>query len=468
MYCHSYYNKRYLYQYMATLAGCIAVMSSGINLGWTSPYLPEILNGTYPDISMTSDEGSWCAIMPLIGAIPGALLTMLAVDRIGRKITVLIMAPVTFGAFVWLAFSKSGVVISVLRFIIGSVEGGLYTALPMYLGEISDSEVRGILTASMGLFSILGALFINVLGFHYTIFESSLACACVPLLHFLSFVWMPESPYYYIKKGNKTAAETSLKIFRNAESVAEELDEMVKAVTRQESESKAKFTDLVTIKSNRRAVVIYLIINFARKFSGKNPIGFYTLDIFRLADGDLSEYTSVVIFIGVEVCAAMIGILVIDRLGRRPLVIASIAVCGVTLGLMGTYFLLKDAVASYITHLRWLPLTSLVLYNTFYTLGLELAQTTYLGELFPTNIKAIALGLADVVSVINGAIVSKIFQLIADNFGIHYSFYVLSLACLTALILSVIYVIETKNKTLEEIQLCLVKGSSIQKRKSPN
>ncbi|KAK4886107.1 hypothetical protein RN001_002378 [Aquatica leii] len=460
MFFSSFLKKRYLYQYLISLSGCVSILTSGINLGWTSPYLPQILNGTYINISMTSDQGSWCAVMPLIGAVPGAFLTIFIVDRIGRKLSTLLMAPIVLLCFILLAFSDTVFSIFSVRFIIGAVEGGLYTVLPIYLGEISDPQIRGILTALMGAFSILGALLINVLGFHYSIFTSSLLCAIVPIVHFLTFVLVPESPYYLIKKGKIKEAKNSLKILRATVNIDDELNELKLAVARQETEKEAKVTDLITVKSNRRAVLIYIIINFTRKFSGKNPIQFYTTSIFYLAEGSLSTYLSVIVFICIELVAAMIGVLLIDKTGRRPLLIVSTSICATALCLTGFHFVLKDTYMSYLSMFSWLPLTSLTVYNVCYTMGLELAQTVYLGELFPVNIKAKALGIADMLSVINGTIASKIFQIVADNFGLHYSFFVFSGCCVIGLLLIIKFVPETKNKTLEEIQLYLIQKTT--------
>ncbi|KAK4886110.1 hypothetical protein RN001_002381 [Aquatica leii] len=465
MFLSFFLKKRYLYQYLIGFSGCISVLTSGINLSWTSPYLPKILNGTYTNLSMTNDEGSWCAVMPLVGAFPGAFLTIFIVDRIGRKISTLIMAPIALASFILLAFSNNVFLIFFVRFIIGAVEGGLYTVLPMYLGEISDPQIRGILTASMGTSSIAGALLINILGFHYSIFTSSLLCSIVPIVHFLTFIFVPESPYYLIKNNKIDDAKNSLKILRASINVDDELNELKLIVARQEFEEKPKMTNLFTVKSNRRALLIFIIINCTRKFCAKNPIQFYTSSIFHSAKGSISANSSVIVFLSIEFISAILGVFLLDKTGRRPLLIVSTTICAITLHLTGLHFIFQDTYPSYLSMFNWLPLTSLTIYNIFYTVGLELAQTVYLGELFPTNIKGKALGIAEMLSVINSTIVSKIFQILGDNFGLHYSFFFFSGCCVVGLLLVIKFVPETKNKTLEEIQLYLIHKTA---SKNPN
>ncbi|KAF5273709.1 hypothetical protein FQA39_LY07399 [Lamprigera yunnana] len=455
------YNERYLYQYLSTMAGSFAVLSFGINLGWTSPYLPRIYNGTFPGISLTTDEGSWVAVMPPLATPLGALIGALLVDKIGRKYTTLLMAPFTFAMFILLAFSKSVYLICFARFIIGVAEGTLYTTLPMYLGEISDPAIRGILTASIGFAVLLGTLLINVFGFYFSIFATSLACSLIPLIHFFAFIWMPESPYYLIKKKRLDDARKALEILRGGHDVDSEMKSLCDAIKRQEADEKTKIFDVFTVKSNRKAAFVFTILCLTRKFSGNNPFLFYTAYIFQSAGGSLDPNLSVIIFLCVQVVAATVALDLLDRLGRRPVIIAATIVCILALGIVGSYFYLKTYNFPIIDHLGWLPLTVLALYIIFYNLGLELSPIVYLGELFPTNVKAIALGFAETFSAIFSIFTAKLFQILTDNYGMYVPFWLFSACCVIGLIFIVKCVPETKNKTLEEIQMELIKSTAI-------
>ncbi|KAK4876676.1 hypothetical protein RN001_009182 [Aquatica leii] len=452
-------NRNYLYQYLATLSGSLSVLSCGINLGWTSPYLPQILNGTYPDIVMTPTEGSWCAVMPLIATPIGALIGALLVDKMGRKLTTLLMAPYTFLMFIFLAFVNNVMIICLIRFVIGIVEGVLYTTLPMYLGEISSPAIRGILNASVGFGALLGTLLINILGFYYPIFTSSLICSLIPLIHLFTFMWMPESPYYLIKRNRNEEAREVLKTLRGTQDVDEEMVLLCQAVARQELVKKAKFTELFTVKSNLQAVFIFSILCMTRKFSGNNPFLFYTAKIFQTAEGSLDPRLSVIIFLSIQIVTAMIALYLLDRLGRRPIIMISTAVCIVTLAITGTYFFFKEQIPSYVANLGWLPITVLTLYIIFYNIGLELSPIVYVGELFPTNVKAIALGFAETFSAINSIITAKLFHFLTDSHGMYLPFWIFSACCAVGLVFIVKFVPETKNKTLEEIQSDLMKKS---------
>lgn len=439
------------------LLGAFSILSSGINLGWTSPFLPKLLspNSTIPT---TNDEGSWCAVAPLLGAPPGAIIAAMLVDKIGRKNTTLLMAPWVSLCFIGIAFSTTIWQITGLRFVIGSVEGALYTVLPMYIGEISDPKIREFLTSIIALAAITGTLFINIIGSFLDIFLSSLICACIPVIHMIAFALVPESPYYYTKRGNFESAKRSLRILRGRADVDMEMDSIAKAVVRQERAShKAGFLDLFTVASNRRACFIFIIVCLTNKFSGKNPCMFYTETIFKESGSSIDTTLSVIVYCGVELIAvAITTIFVINRFGKRMLLITSSAGCSLSVLSLAMFFFFKDFGFD-IQYVFWLPITALVSYNIMFSIGLSFGMVTVLSELFPTNVKAKALCIADTFSVLMGVIVSKIFQISVDEIGsMAYPFLFFSACSLVGCIMIVKNMPETKGKTLEEIQQLLI------------
>nr|XP_023013384.1 facilitated trehalose transporter Tret1-like [Leptinotarsa decemlineata] len=456
-----FYNKGNLFQYIATITGAVSIMSSGINLGWTSPYLPKITSIT-STIPTTSAQGSWCAIAPLLGSPFGALIAVYLADKIGRKFTTLLMAPIVFICFIFISIADSIWVITALRFIIGATEGGSYTALPMYIGEISNPEIRGFLTATIAIFAITGTLLINIIGSMMDIFTSSLVCAMIPVIHFAAFVLMPESPYYYIKKHNMKDARRSLEILRGTSNVDNEMNSLRIAVSRQERSEKSGVLDLFTVPNIRKATYIFLILCLTNKFSGKNPCMFYTETIFKETGSNINPTLSVVVYCTVELIAvASATFFIVDRFGKRKLMITSTAGCALSVFMLSLHFYLKDFHVGIVDKLNWLPITALTSYNIFFSIGLAFGPVTVLSELFPTNIKAKALGIADTFSVLMGALVSKIFQIALDEFETMFvPFFFFSMCSCVGLIFVIKYVPETKGKTLEEIQQYLIAGKN--------
>ncbi|KAG5887994.1 hypothetical protein JTB14_016618 [Gonioctena quinquepunctata] len=410
---------------------------------------------------MTSDQASWCAISPHIGCLLGALVAANLADRIGRKYTILIMAPVVFACQVGIGYVGNVWYLCSLRVIIGMAEGACFLALPMYTGEIASPEIRGFLSSLICLFFILGVLLMNVLGSYLSILTFSWISSSVPAIHFLGFVFMPETPYYYIKVKEYEKAERSLMIFRGTKNVAKEMEVLKDAVRRQEEmEKDVKLTHLFTVPGNRRATFIYIILSTALAASAKSPLMSYTRFIFEESGSSISPTLSTICYTAVELVVVMFTtFFIVDRFGKRILAIISSVGCSVTLFMMGLYFYLKDFHNDVIGHLDWLPITTLISNNVLFSIGISFAHMCYLSEIFPTNIKANAVSFSEIFQVSTGAAVTKMFQMMNDGFGtLAVSFFFFSMFSIIVLVFIVRYVPETKGKTLEEIQMILSKG----------
>ncbi|XP_023022202.1 facilitated trehalose transporter Tret1 [Leptinotarsa decemlineata] len=446
-----------IFQYLASVTGALTMMSFGINACWTSPFV-TYLKSNSSIIPMTSNEVAWCIISPGIGGIIGAPIAAYFADKIGRKYTILMMAPPVFFSQLSIGYVRNVWVLFILRLIIGVADGACFTVVPMYIGEISAPKIRGFLSSLISFFFVLGVLLINTLGCFLSIFSCSIICASVPAIHFLGFIFMPESPYYYIKVNDIKAAKQALITLRNTVNVEEDLKVICDAVKLEEEMVKnTKFTDIFTVPSNRKAVSIYIILSLALAGCAKAPVLSYTKMIFEETGSSISSILSTIVFCTVELVVMIFTTyFIIDRFGKRYLTIISTAGCSITLFVMSAYFFAKDFDYDVKHYLNWLPLTSLSLYSILFSIGLSFTQICYLSELFPTNVKANALCSAEIFILFINSITVKIFQVTNDEFNsLSVSFLCFSVLCMIMLGFIVKYVPETKGMTLEEIQLFL-------------
>lgn len=400
--------------------------------------------------------------MPLVGAVPGALLAGVLVDKVGRRNILISITPICFVCFVAIAFTTELWILDVSRFLLGSMEGATYTALPMYFGEIAEPSIRGVMSASILVGAVFGLLVINILARFMSIYISALVISVIPLVHFFIFMWLPKSPYYLIKIGNLEAAKKNLQRLRSSDDVKinEEFSDITAAVKRQEAAvSNSSWTDLFTQKGNRRAILIFLIVSGTSKYSGANPLMFYTETIFNDAGGLLDPEISAIIFHFIGFLSVALAACMLDRFGRRPMVMISSIGCGCSLALMATYLTLQYLEYEIAEELKCIPLVAMFCYYAIYNLGLCIGPVVFLSEIFPTSVKGYALGMADSTSVIFGTIASKIFHGLTENLGMYSAFWCFSAMafCGTCLIYAVVP--ETKGKTLDEIQLELTKSS---------
>ncbi|KAJ8924999.1 hypothetical protein NQ315_001164 [Exocentrus adspersus] len=419
-----------------------------MHYGWPSPFGPVLRNGTYK-FSITSEEQSWLTVIPLIGAICGAYFTGLVVDTFGRKRMVIFSSLPFIASWLFIGFAESVTLMFVGRFLAGAADGLSFTAVPMYLGEIADPKIRGLLASVCPVSIVFGILLINVLGAYLRLDTVAFLATILPILLLLTFPWMPESPYFYLMKGNWEEAKRSLQIFRGTEDVSVELNRMAKAV-KEQNENKGSYFDLYTVKSNRKGLIITLGLRSVQQLTGTTAIIFYCRTIFEDAGGFISPSLSTIIYFGVQLVLSAVSSLVVDISGRKPLLIASLIGTTLSLIVCGSYLhLLKVGVDT--TNFNFVPIAALLCFVVAFSIGLQTIPLLVMGEIFPTNVKAFALCTMDIYYSVIVTCISKFFHWTKD-IGMHVPFFTFAGCCLLGLVFIVFYVPETKGKTLEDIQ----------------
>ncbi|XP_060518401.1 facilitated trehalose transporter Tret1-like [Cylas formicarius] len=424
------------------------MIASGMHYSWTSPSLPKLQSNT-STIFVSNEQGSWMAVMPLLGSFLGGPIVAVVVDFLGRKKTFILGSIPYFAAWIMVAYAQSVAVIHIARFMAGAADGFICTAAPMYIGEISSPKIRGLLGSGISVAHALGFLLINIVGSYLSIRNAALVSSAIPLLAILIFLLMPESPYYFVMRNNLQLAKKNLQRLRGTNDVEEEFTRISLAV-KQQTENSGKFLDLFTNKVNRKAVYIMLILRGAQQLSGTAAMTFYTQQIFIEAGSNLSSDLASIIYFSVQLSLSCFCSSIVDKTGRRPLLLVSILGSAAALIVQGTYFYLKTQID--VSGLTFIPIVALIGFVVTFSLGLQTIPVVILGEIFSANVKAFALCLADIYFSIIATVVSKFFQIMTDAFGIYVPFYAFTGSCVLGAVLIYFFVPETKGKTLEDIQ----------------
>lgn len=428
----------------------LCILASGMHYGWPSPSLPKLVGDEF-NFSVTNDEGSSIAILSLAGDIVGSIIGGFLLDRIGRKNTILLTCPPFLISWIMIASAPNIYILYSARFLAGIGDGIAFTAVPMYLGEIAEPKIRGFLCSSCVTIMIFGMLVIQGIGSHTSIETAAYFSCAVPILHFLTFLFMPESPYYNIMKGDLKSAESNLQAFRGTNDVSAEMKRITDAILEQ-NKSTGKFFDLFTERGNRRAVIIMIGARSIQQLSGIAAFTFYANTIFNEAGGQMSATTSTFIYFSAQWLFTAISSVILDKTGRRPLLLISIVGASIALLIEGVYFYLRDFSDLDLSKVDLIPAIALMCFVTAFSIGLQTIPILLLGELFPTKVKAFALSLADIYFGILASIVTKFFQFMKDRFGMHVPFFSFAGFCFLGLMFAYRCVPETKGKTLEDIQ----------------
>jgi len=425
----------------------------GTCLTWSSP-VQTILNSTDDTpldqrYDTDSTETAWITSLLTVGAIFGAIIFGMAAGKFGRKPVLVFLGFPFLISFLLLAFSKNLYCFYFARTFSGLALGGVFTLIPMYSGEIAEDSNRGMLGAAMNCFITLGLLASVSLGPYIDFMWFNVILAVFPAMFIALFiVFCPESPYFLVKK-DISKAEQSLRSIRGTYDVSRELSEIKSTVEKSEGGS---FTDIFVDRGNRKAFLIGSGLIFFQQFSGINIVLFSGQDVFSAAGGDMPAAYGPIIIALVQFFTSFITPIASDRSGRKILLIIS-HTCMLTVQIFfGLYFFMKKNDESSVENYSWLPITTLIIYITSYNVGSGPIPWAVLGELFPSNIKDLAAAGASSICWICGFIITILYPTFKNSIGIGITFWIFSAFGVFATLFIVMFVIETKGKSLQQIQ----------------
>lgn len=430
-------------------------LTAGLMLTWTSPVLPKLKNGTLPfDEPINSEQESWIGGSLALAAIFGPYIWGYLSDKIGRKKTLLIMAVPFIVAFIILAFASIVELYYFARFISGISISGVYIILPALVSEISEDSIRGALGSIMNTFVTLGTVVSYSIGPYTSLVAFNLIACIFPLLFCILFFFIAEeSPFYLIQVQKYNEAEKSLMVYRARSShyVQTELNTIKTAVNTNE---KPSFKEICRAQGNIKAFIICVSLMFFQQFSGINIILFYTEYIFCSTGSSIPSDVSAIIIGIVAFTASFVAPFLVDRWGRKVLLlISAIGMC-VANSILGAYFYLRENDQN-VEDIFWLPIFSLVLYIFIYNVGFGGLPWTVLAEVFPENVKAIASSYVSSFSWLLAFLLSKFYNSLNESIGNSGAFWLFAGSNVLAVIFVASWLPETKGKSFIEIQKIL-------------
>lgn len=448
---------RKLWQYLSSISACLLVVGIGTALAWTSPVLPQLEKET-SFMVVTKDQGSWVSSLLALGAIAGALPSGSMADRLGRKKSLLLLAAPFLLSWFMILLSSSVWLLYIARFIVGLGVGAGCVLGPTYISEISEVSIRGTLGAMFQLFLTVGIFLAFVLGSYLSYTWFALICALVIVAFGGTFYFMPESPVWLVGKMRRQDASVAMNVLRGEDyDPGDELREMQKAVDDSIGRN-TSFLDMLKSPVDRKAMLASFGMMFFQQASGVNAVIFYTVMIFQAAGSSMPPELSSILVALVQLVMSGVAALIVDRAGRKPLLMISTGVMSVSLIALGYYFRQKSN-GSDVSSLGWLPLTSLIVFMIAFSVGLGPVPWMLMGELFSAETKAVASSVAVTLNWFMVFVVTKMFPTMNDHLGIDVTFWIFAVIMAGATAFTQFLVPETKGKTYNEI-LVILQGQS--------
>ncbi|HKW61502.1 MAG TPA: sugar porter family MFS transporter [Candidatus Acidoferrum sp.] len=382
----------------------------------------------------------------LVGTVIGSMLAGIPGDRIGRRASLRWMAILYVVSAVGCAFAWNWDAVLLFRFIGGLGIGGSSVLGPMYIAEIAPAKWRGRLVGIFQfnvVFGILLAYFSNYLvgtmGFGDTEWRWKLGVSAIPAALFLAMLFgIPESPRWLVKKGRTNEAGDVLRQ-TGEENADQELQEIVESIGAEHSASDALFT-----AKYRVPIFLAVTIGMFNQLSGINAILYYLNSIF--AHAGFSKVSSDLQSVAVgatNLLFTMIAMAVIDKLGRKTmLLVGSVGTC-LCLGGVATIF--------FTGHHEDLLVWMLIGFIAFFAFSQGAVIWVYLSEVFPNRVRAKGQSLGSFSHWIMNALISWTFPLMAASSG-GYPFAFFSVMMVGQFFVVLAFYPETKGISLEEMQ----------------
>ncbi|BET03371.1 facilitated trehalose transporter Tret1-like [Nesidiocoris tenuis] len=434
-------------QWVASIMAATCSLISGQLFSWPSAALPKIYSHS-AGFDLSESEAAWMITITFAGNIVSSLPSGLLMDKIGRRNTLILSLLVAMVAWLMLAFIPDVTALMIARFLCGIFGGVVYTVVPAFIGEIVDPKIRGSIVALFGAMMYLGALFESIAS--YSSYQGVCLISLIPcVVLFFGFLFLPESPYYYLKKSRREDAKKSI-IWLKGVCNESDLDQ-VQAKVEEQLQMKSRFSDLVREKGARRAFIIVEVLQASQRLSGVTFLFAYTTVVVPDSSW-VSAQNSFLVLAIVWFVSSMASSSIMDRFNRRTLMAWSCLGSGLAMCAVSVWYYLRDLSTVDTTTTTWFPLFCLIISGVFYSMGIVSIPTLVQGELFAVNVKSKGSAIACITANIFSAIGTRFFYDINNNIGVYFNFTVMGVVPLLDIIFIYLYMIETKGKSLETIQ----------------
>ncbi len=419
-----------------------------------------VISGTIPFITRYFDLSNamlgWAVSSALIGCVIGSVSVGKPGDLFGRRLMLKVMALLFLLSAIGTGLAHSLTVFVMFRFVGGLAIGGASVLSPMYISEIAPAKWRGRLVAISQLAIVSGillAFFSNYLLVNTGennwrwMFMSGGAPA---LLFFILLFFVSQSPRWLVLMGRIDEARKVITRLNPGEDIEPEMKEIIESVQ--------KAGDGIRVKLFRkpytRIVIIGMVLGMFSQFTGINVIMYYAPSIFQSAGFSSDSALMQTVIIGAtNLIFTLLGMSLIDKLGRRALLMIGAIGMTIFLGLIAagmTY----DFLGGFIL------LACVVGFTASFACTMGVVVWVYLSEMFPNSIRSRGTSISSFsVWVINCA-TAFLFPIIMGKFGTAPVFGFYCLATLISFFFYWKYLVETKGRSLEELESFVMKSKT--------
>jgi MFS family permease len=502
----------------------LVVSLGGFLFGFDAGIISGVMSYAGPQFDLTDAQTGWVVSSPSFAAMFAMLISGKLSDIVGRKKVLIFVAFFYAISALFSAYASSYEMLYIARMIGGLAFGAALVLAPTYIAEISTAKSRGKLVSIQQLNIVLG-FFAAFLSNYYlnklntsessfltdeNVWRWMLGLELIPAVIYLALLFfVPRSPRWLFLKKFDEEGEKVLEEMHGIETAKKESEAIRQSLAQEGSVEKASLGDLLH-PSLRFIVIVGLILGILQQITGINAIYFYATSIFKQTGiGTNASFTSGVFLSFTTVVFTLVSMALIDRMGRKPLLLAGMA--GIAISLLicaygfhqATYELTAEEIESlsidekeslreiagirYTSDLAFknemktrlgsqvygknegdilelatninarLVLFGILGFIACFAFSLGPVMWVMLSEMYPNRIRGLAIGIIGFANSFASWFVQQVFPWELSNLGNAMSFLIFGLIALVGFLIFVRILPETKGKTLEELEMELVR-----------
>jgi sugar porter (SP) family MFS transporter len=421
--------------------------------GFLFGYDTGIISGSLPFITKefgasTFQQQAFVGAL-LIGAVVGAIISGFSADSLSRRRTKIIAGVVYVVGALGSALAQTSTELIAARFVLGIAVGTASFVAPMYISELAPKKIRGGVTSFNQLMVVSGILGAYIVSWALKDVTNNwrwmLGLGALPGIALaVGMFFQPFSPRWLIDQGREDEAR---KVLRRARDNDEDVDEEVAEI--KEAAGEEGGIRQVWKPEVRPMVAVGLALAVAQQFIGVNTVIYYAPTILKFTGVGTGDAITQALSVGTtNLVFTITAVLILDKVGRRPLLMFGTAGCIVSLAMLGVFFAsgyLQD-------NASWVALVCLIVYIASFAIGLGPVFWLMIAEIFPLRVRSSAMSLSTVGNWSSNFIVSSFFLSLTSAITRQGTFWLYAGFGVIALVYFIARVPETKDRSLEQIE----------------
>ena len=436
------------YNRFVYISAAIAALG-GLLFGFDTGIISGALLFIREDLTLSPFLQSAVVSAILVGTIIGAGSSGPLTDKFGRRNMAIVAAVIFVVGAIGSALAPGVWFLIGARVVLGLAVGASTVIVPLYIAELAPTEIRGTLTALFQLAITIGIVVAYLVNYALAAAEAwrwMLGLGAVPAVVLgVGMFLLPDSPRWLVSQGRRGEARDVLQRARDSE---EEIDREMEDIEEAERQEEAGWGELVQ-PWVRPMLVVGVGLAMLQQLVGINTIIYYAPTIME-ATG-LGASVSILATLGVgivNVVFTVVALVIIDRVGRRPLLLAGLTGIIISLTILGLAYLLPslEGVVS------WITFAGLILYIMSFAASFGVVLWVVLPEIFPLKVRGSGMGLATILHWSSNLLVSLTFLPLINAFGETAVFWGYGLISIGAFTFVYFLMPETKGRSLEKIE----------------